>query len=94
MKSAALKLAMIGISYGMFDTYHPSKPKLSKTHIDASSYIDKVINNLVSKGVCKISDDVFHIVREKLPLKLRGQVLFHSDIETKQIFVTYKKYKL
>ena len=52
---------------------------------------DKVIDLLVSKGICFIDYDMFHFLKDTLPNKLRGQVLFHSDIESKKIFITYTK---
>lgn len=54
-------------------------------------YIDRVIEMLVSKGICAIENGYFDEIRTVLPGKLRGQVLFHSDIKTKIIFITYTK---
>ena len=54
-------------------------------------YTDLIINQLINKGVCVINYDLFYILKDKLPQMLRGQILFHSLIETGDIFITYKK---
>jgi hypothetical protein len=96
MKSMKLfysKLAMIGLAYGMlgmgFDL--PSKRKTMPAYIEPTH--DRVIKELVLKGICLVPERLFMDLRYTLQSKLRGQVLFHSDIETKQIFITYQKYK-
>ena len=55
--------------------------------------MDSLITTLVTKGMCYVDSYTFNQVRDVLPSKLRGQVLFHSMIENKEIFITYTKAK-
>ena len=57
------------------------------------NYTNIVIERLVSTGSCYIEDQFFERLYEALPKKLRGEVRFHSDIESKRIFITYTRYK-
>lgn len=52
---------------------------------------DKVMEALVNKGSCFVSDNVFFALRDTLQNKLKGEVLFHSDIKTKKVFITYTR---
>ncbi len=60
-------------------------------HNDFKGYIDKIIEILVYKGIVKIEANYFNQVRSALHGKLRGQVLFHSDLKSIVIFITYRK---
>ncbi len=57
------------------------------------SFIDQIIELLVRKGMAGVDNKYFNDVRIALTSKLRGQVLFHSDIRTRNIFITYSKVK-
>ena len=58
---------------------------------DIKGYIDRIIETLVYKGIVGIDSLYFNQVRLGLQGKLRGQVLFHSELKTRRIFITYKK---
>jgi hypothetical protein len=62
-------------------------------HNHIKGYIDRIIETLVYRGIAGIDTLYFNQVRRGLEGKLRGQVLFHSDLKSRTIFITYKKVK-
>ena len=75
---------MMNEPYSQRSSYEPKHDRLKLT-------TDKVIEALVSKGVCFIDKSLFYQLCSTLPQKLRGQVLFHCDIKSQKIFITYTK---
>jgi hypothetical protein len=52
---------------------------------------DKIIKHLVIDGICSIDNYTYEQIKDTLPEKLRGITLFHCDIKSKTIFITYTK---
>ncbi|MBS4014481.1 MAG: hypothetical protein KGZ97_12130 [Bacteroidetes bacterium] len=63
------------------------QPTAYKQNIKACT--DKVMEILVTNGICFIDYYLFLELNESLQNKMRVLVLFHSDIESRKIFITY-----
>ena len=91
-----LPIMMSGMMNNVEYNYSPFRsrtqfyePKYDKIRV----VTDKVMEALVLKGICYIDKALFYELYESLPKRMRGQVLFHSERETKKIFITYTKLK-
>lgn len=96
MKKMALLSALHIIGYNdlpvsLYDMQGHRSRGIHKDKVKTAT--DKVLEKLVTNGVCGISDYLYDVLKDSLQSKLRGTVLFHCDIETRSIFVTYEKCK-
>ena len=95
MNSIHKKLILMSLAYGMvMDVNQPTRQAYGSSSDDydiAKRTIDAVMEALVSKGICFINHRLFQDLKDTLSFKLRGQVLFHSEIKSRRIFVTYTK---
>ena len=95
MRDIHRRLAVMSLAFGLaMDFNQPvriKKRSVNNDNLRSKQTIDKVIETLVTKGGCFIEHDLYLELKDALSTKLRGQVLFHCDIASRKIFITYAK---
>ena len=88
------KIRTIALMYAAAGAIHqPPKTKSYNKFDVFKNYCNIVVERLANDGLCYVDNDYFERLYQVLPAKLRGQVLFHCNIEDKRVFITYTRVK-